>query len=198
MESNAALHKQEFKAGHQLGLDHKKLGMWLFLSSEVMFFGGLISAFLHFKINTPSPAESALLDVALIGVNTFILLTSSFTVVLGLAAIQRGNSRALAGYLGLTILLGAVFLTGQVYEFKMLYQEGMTLQSSVYGSSFYTLTGFHGLHVLIGVVWAVFVLVNALRGRYAENEHGGVEIFGLYWHFVDIVWIVLFTIIYLV
>ncbi len=198
MESNAVLHKEEFTAGNKLGLNHVKLGMWLFLSSEVMFFGGLIAAFLHFKINTPSPAEAALLDVALIGINTFILLTSSFTVVLGLAAIQKGDSKGLIRYIGLTILLGAVFLAGQGYEFTMLYQEGMTLQSSVYGSSFFTLTSFHGLHVLIGVVWAVFVLVNGMRGRYTENMYGGVEMFGLYWHFVDIVWIVLFTIIYLV
>lgn len=198
MESNAARHAQQFKAGRTLGLDHKKLGMWLFLSSEIMFFGGLIAAFLHFRINSPSPAESALLDVALIGLNTFILLTSSFTVVLGLSAIQKGKSKSLVGYLGLTILLGAVFLAGQGYEFATLYGEGMTLQSSVYGSSFFTLTGFHGLHVLIGIVWAVFVLLNALRGKYAQDKYDGVEIFGLYWHFVDIVWIVLFTIIYLV
>lgn len=198
MESNAALHQEEFEAGRKLGLDHNKLGMWLFLSSEIMFFGGLIAAFLHFKINTPSPAEAALLDIALIGINTFILLTSSFTVVLGLAAIKRGDSGALARYIGLTILLGSVFLAGQGYEFTMLYREGMTLQSSVYGSSFFTLTGFHGLHVLIGIAWAVFVLLNAMRGKYSQNSYDGVEIFGLYWHFVDIVWIVLFTIIYLV
>jgi cytochrome c oxidase subunit 3/cytochrome o ubiquinol oxidase subunit 3 len=198
MESNAVLHKEEFNAGSKLGLDHVKLGMWLFLSSEVMFFGGLIAAFLHFKINTPSPAEAALLDVALIGINTFILLTSSFTVVLGLAAIQKGDSKGLIRYIGLTILLGTIFLAGQGYEFTMLYREGMTLQSSVYGSSFFTLTSFHGLHVFIGIVWAAFVLLNAFRGKYGENKLGGVEIFGLYWHFVDIVWIVLFTIIYLV
>jgi cytochrome c oxidase subunit 3/cytochrome o ubiquinol oxidase subunit 3 len=192
------MQKEEFGAGRKLGLDHDKLGMWLFLSSEVMFFGGLIAAFLHFKINTPSPAEAALLDVALIGVNTFILLASSFTVVLGLAAIQRGVSSALIRYIGMTILLGCVFLAGQGYEFSMLYSEGMTLTSSVYGSSFFTLTGFHGLHVLIGVIWALFVLIKAVRGKYAVDSFNGVEIFGLYWHFVDIVWIVLFTIIYLV
>ncbi|MGD2058431.1 MAG: heme-copper oxidase subunit III [Anaerolineales bacterium] len=198
MESNAVIHEDEFLAGKKLGLDHNKLGMWLFLSSEIMFFGGLISAFLHFKINTPSPAEAALLDVALIGVNTFILLSSSFTVVLGLAAIQKGNSGGLVRYLGLTVLLGSLFLAGQGYEFTTLYGEGMTLQSSVYGSGFFTLTGFHGLHVLIGIVWALVVMVNGMRGKYAENKYDGVEIFGLYWHFVDIVWIVLFTIIYLI
>jgi cytochrome c oxidase subunit 3/cytochrome o ubiquinol oxidase subunit 3 len=192
------MHEEEFQAGNKLGLNHNKLGMWLFLASEIMFFGGLMAAFLHFKINTPSPAEAALLDVALIGINTFILLTSSFTVVLGLAAIQRGDSRGLIRYIALTILLGSIFLAGQAYEFSVLYSKGMTLQSSVYGSSFFTLTGFHGLHVLVGIVWAVFVLLNAMRSKYAENKYDGVEVFGLYWHFVDIVWIVLFTIIYLV
>ncbi|MGD8732167.1 MAG: cytochrome c oxidase subunit 3, partial [Anaerolineales bacterium] len=125
METNAVLHNEEFQAGNKLGLNHNKLGMWLFLSSEIMFFGGLIAAFLHFKINTPSPAEAALLDVALIGVNTFILLTSSFTVVLGLTAIQKGNSKGLIRFIGMTILLGGIFLAGQGYEFSVLYREGM-------------------------------------------------------------------------
>lgn len=198
MESNAVIQEEEFLAGKKLGLEHNKLGMWLFLSSEIMFFGGLISAFLHFKINTPSPAEAALLDVALIGVNTFILLSSSFTLVLGFASIQKGNSSGLTRYIGITILLGALFLAGQGYEFTTLYREGMTLQSSVYGSSFFTLTGFHGLHVLIGIVWGFVVLLNSMRGKYSASSYNGVEIFGLYWHFVDIVWIVLFTIIYLI
>jgi heme/copper-type cytochrome/quinol oxidase subunit 3 len=198
METNAALRREEFKAGTELGLDHRKLGMWLFLSSEIMFFGGLIAAFLHFKINTPSPAEAALLDVTLIGVNTFILLSSSFAVVLGLAAIQKGKSKTLAAYIALTILLGMIFLGGQSYEFTTLFSEGMTLQSSVYGSGFFTLTGFHGLHVFIGIIWAVFLFFKAIRGKFSENDYEGYEIFGLYWHFVDIVWIVLFTIIYLV
>jgi cytochrome c oxidase subunit 3/cytochrome o ubiquinol oxidase subunit 3 len=185
-----------FRAGDRLGVDHLKLGMWLFLSSEVMFFGGLISAFLHYKINSPTP-ESSLLDVGLVGVNTFVLLTSSLTVVLGLASIQRGDRRGLIGYLTATILLGAAFLVGQGNEFALLYRHGMTLSSSVYGSSFFTLTGFHGLHVLVGICWAMSTLVKGIRGGYTRQAHLGFEIFGLYWHFVDIVWIILFTLIYL-
>jgi heme/copper-type cytochrome/quinol oxidase subunit 3 len=119
-------------------------------------------------------------------------------VVLGLDAIQRGNRRGLMTFLGLTALLGAVFLGGQAYEFVSLAGHGITLQSSVFGSSFFTLTGFHGLHVLIGVAWALLTLAKAGRGAYSAQEHVGVEAFGLYWHFVDIVWIVLFTIIYLI
>lgn len=192
-----AEHASAFRAGERLGLDHLKLGMWLFLASEVMFFGGLISAFLHYKINNPTP-ESSLLDVGLVGVNTFVLLTSSLTVVLGLSAIQRGDRRGLLGYLAATIILGAAFLLGQGNEFATLYRHGMSLSSSVYGSSFFTLTGFHGLHVFVGICWAAATLVKTARGGYSQMDHLGVEVFGLYWHFVDIVWIILFTLIYLV
>jgi heme/copper-type cytochrome/quinol oxidase subunit 3 len=197
MSIEVSMHEDEFKAGRALGLDHRKLGVWLFLSSEIMFFGGLLAAFLHYKINNPSPAEHALLDVTLVGINTFILLVSSFTVVLGLDAIQHGDRRRLVLFLGLTMLLGAGFLAGQGNEFVTLYRHGMTLKSSVYGSSFFTLTGFHGLHVLIGILWAGLTLRKAAIGRYDDGRYTGVELFGLYWHFVDIVWIVLFTLIYL-
>jgi cytochrome c oxidase subunit 3/cytochrome o ubiquinol oxidase subunit 3 len=191
-------HEDHFRAGKALGLEHLKLGMWLFIGSEVMFFGGLVAAFLHYKVNNPSPLETSLLDVTLVGINTFILLTSSFTVVLGLASIQRDDRAGLIRYIALTALLGTVFLAGQGYEFVALYREGVTLSSSVFGSSFFTLTGFHGLHVLIGVGWALGTLLKASRGGYSKEENSGVEAFGLYWHFVDIVWIVLFTIIYLI
>jgi cytochrome c oxidase subunit 3/cytochrome o ubiquinol oxidase subunit 3 len=193
----AVSHDDEFKAAKALGISHLKLGMWLFIASEVMFFGGLIAAFLNFKLNVPTD-EIQLLDVALVGVNTFILLTSSFTVVLGLDALRQDKPQRLAFFLGMTILLGVVFLGGQAYEFSQLAREGVTLSSSVFGSSFYTLTSFHGMHVLIGVFWALRNLRGTLRGKYAAANAEGIELFGLYWHFVDIVWIVLFTLIYLI
>lgn len=188
---------QEFRAGHDLGLDHRKLAMWMFIASEVMFFGGLITAFLRTKLLTPTP-EQALLDVGLVGINTFVLLSSSFTVVLALSAIRSDNRSGLMTYLGLTMVLGLVFLGGQGYEFSALYEEGMTLSGSLYGSSFFTVTSFHGLHVLIGVLWAGLTMLQAAGGRFSAERHVGVETFGLYWHFVDIVWIVLFTLIYLI
>lgn len=197
MTSYSAQHDDEFKAGQELGLDHRKLGTWLFLASEVMFFGGLIAAFLHYKLNNPTP-ESQLLDVLLVGGNTFVLLTSSYTVVMGLSAIRRGDVPGLVRYLLLTAVLGAAFLSGQGYEFASLFREGMTPTSSVFGSSFFTLTGFHGLHVLVGLLWAVRNLVKAQRGGFDAERAIGIEVFGLYWHFVDIVWIVLFTVIYLI
>jgi len=186
-----------FRAGRALGLDHLKVGMWLFLGSEVMFFGGLISTFLHYKVNNPTP-ESGFLDVGLVGINTFLLLASSFTVVSALASIERGDTAGMNLYLLATIGLGVAFLSGQGYEFVSLFGHGVTLSSSVFGSSFFTLTGFHGLHVLVGIVWAASTFFRGMRGSYTRDDHAGVEIFGLYWHFVDIVWIVLFTIIYLI
>jgi heme/copper-type cytochrome/quinol oxidase subunit 3 len=197
-DAQVSSHNDHFNAGRVMGLSHRKLGMWLFVASEVMFFGGLLAAFLHYRVRNPSPSEAALLDVTLVGLNTFLLLTSSFTVVLGLAAIQNNNIGAMRRYIGLTILLGVTFLAGQVYEFVSLFDEGMTLRSSVFGSSFFTLTGFHGLHVLIGVLWAGILFLNSFRGRLSSSESESIEVFGLYWHFVDIVWIILFTLIYLV
>jgi cytochrome c oxidase subunit 3/cytochrome o ubiquinol oxidase subunit 3 len=197
MESETTIHKDHFQAGRKLGLSHLKLGMWVFIASEVMFFGGLIAAFLNFKINFPT-GETELLNISLVGINTFILLTSSFTVVLALDAIRRGKTKSLALFLGITALLGIIFLSGQVYEFYSLNSEGLTLTGSVFGSSFFTLTSFHGLHVFVGVLWALRNAFKATRGGYSAETAEGVEIFGLYWHFVDIVWIILFTVIYLI
>ena len=114
MGTHGARYENPFKSGLALGLNHIKLGMWLFLASEVMFFGGLISAFLHYRVSAPAPVEDALLNITLVGINTFILLTSSFTVVLGLGSIQTGNSKRLALFIGATIFLGMLFLGGQL------------------------------------------------------------------------------------
>jgi cytochrome c oxidase subunit III len=197
MITNSITHADAFRAGEAAGLNHRKVGMWLFISSEVMFFGGLIAAYLHYKVRAatlPLSTDSLLL----VGGNTFVLLASSLMVVLGLAGIRAGRPRRLLVFLGATILLGVVFLGGQAYEFSQLARQGFTLTGSVLGSSFFTLTGFHGLHVLIGVAWAAALLLGAVRGRFSAQQNLGIEVFGLYWHFVDIVWIVLFTIIYLI
>ncbi len=190
-------HAEHFRTGRALGLDHRKLAMWLFIGSEVMFFGGLIAAYLHYKYALGF-AEIERLNVVQIGINTLVLLTSSYTVVSALAAQREGKSGRMSVFLLLTVLLGAAFLGGQALEFTSLMREGITLSSGVFGSSFFTLTGFHGLHVLVGVVWAVVVLLRGMRGAFPAGQGMGVEIFGLYWHFVDIVWILLFTLIYLI
>ncbi len=176
------------------------LSLWAFFGlCFISFFGSLIAVFLNYKFEVPPALEElAALDVTLVGLNTFVLLTSSFTVVLGLSAIKQGDRGGLIRYMLLTLLLGAIFLGGQGYEFTQLFAEGVTLTSSLYGSSFFTLTSFHGLHVFIGLLWVLIVLFNGLRGAYSPDNYDGVEAFGLYWHFVDIVWIILFTIIYLI
>jgi cytochrome c oxidase subunit 3/cytochrome o ubiquinol oxidase subunit 3 len=197
MSQHVAQHAEDFRAGQALGLDHRKLGMWLFIASEVMFFGGLIAAFLHYKYTLGFP-ESSELNVVLVGINTMVLLTSSYTVVTALAAIRDGRQGRFVVFMLLTILLGVAFLAGQVFEFADLYAHGVALTSGVFGSVFFTLTGFHGLHVMAGVVWAIVTLFRGLRGAFSAERNMGVEIFGLYWHFVDIVWIVLFTQIYLI
>ncbi|MBI4000028.1 MAG: heme-copper oxidase subunit III [Candidatus Omnitrophica bacterium] len=184
----------------RLGIDTRKLGMWIFLASEIMFFTGLIGAYIVLRfanINT-WPHPSTILNIPLTGINTFILICSSATLVLGLASVQRGYKEGLHVGLFLTVLLGSVFLGIQMHEYHNLIEDGFTISTSIFGSCFFTLTGFHGAHVLAGVVWLTVVLVRSFMGFFTPEEYAGVEIVGLYWHFVDLVWIILFTILYLV
>ena len=180
------------------GVDNRKLGMWLFIVNEIMFFAAFIGLFIAYK-NTPEMAEfRQAFDPALGIIGTSVLLFSSLMVVLGIASIQRGSKRGLMLFLLLTIVLGAVFLGIQATEFTLLHEHGYTLSTSPATSAFYVTTSFHGLHVFIGVLWAVGVLFVAWRRWFSPQKYGGVEIFGLYWHFVDVVWIILFMLIYLI
>jgi heme/copper-type cytochrome/quinol oxidase subunit 3 len=179
------------------GLDNRKLGMWLFLATEVMLFSSLIAGMLNMKARSPATAHHVL-NIPITAVNTFILIVSSTTVVLALAAIQEGDKRRLRNFLLLTLLLGATFLSVQIFEYyQLILVEGFTPAGSLFGGGFFTVTGFHGFHVLIGLLWCSWLIVQAFQGRFTPEEHMRVEVFGLYWHFVDIVWIILFTIIYL-
>jgi heme/copper-type cytochrome/quinol oxidase subunit 3 len=162
-----------------------------------MFFAAFIGLLIAYK-NTPEMAEFRKAFDPLLGIiGTSVLLFSSLMVVLGIASIQRGSKRGLMLFLLLTILLGAVFLGIQATEFTHLHEQGYTLATSSATSAFYVTTGFHGLHVFIGVVWALGVLFVTWRNWFSKQKYAGVEIFGLYWHFVDIVWIILFMLIYL-
>jgi heme/copper-type cytochrome/quinol oxidase subunit 3 len=184
--------------GSLSGVDNRKLGMWLFIVNEIMFFAAFIGLFIAYK-NTPEMAEfRQAFDPALGIIGTSVLLFSSLMVVLGLASIQRGSKRGLLLFLLLTILLGATFLGIQATEFTLLHEHGFTLSTSSATSAFYVMTSFHGLHVLIGVLWAVGVMFVAWRNWFSKQKYEGVEIFGLYWHFVDVVWIILFMLIYLI
>jgi heme/copper-type cytochrome/quinol oxidase subunit 3 len=181
------------------GVDNRKLLMWAFLASDCMFFGSLIATYLVYKnrsLDGPLPRET--FDVPYTSVSAFVLLLSSLTMVLALAAIQRGDERRMRIWLTTTALLGCVFLGGQFYEFNSFVRDGLTLSRNLFGSTFFTLTGFHGTHVAIGVFWLGSLVVHSLRGRLHQEHSLMVEIAGLYWHFVDIVWILIFTLVYLI
>jgi heme/copper-type cytochrome/quinol oxidase subunit 3 len=181
------------------GVDSRKLAMWAFLASDCMFFGTLIATYLVYKNRSlvgPYPRE--VFDVPYTSVSAFVLLLSSLTMVLALAAIQRADERRMRIWLTSTALLGCVFLGGQFYEFSTFVHDGLTLSHNLFGSTFFTLTGFHGTHVAIGVFWLGSLVVHSLRGRLHQEHSLMVEIAGLYWHFVDIVWILIFTLVYLI
>jgi heme/copper-type cytochrome/quinol oxidase subunit 3 len=180
------------------GLDSRKLGMWIFLATEVMLFSSLIGAFLQMKARSPADAHHVL-NVPLTAVNTFILIVSSTTVVLALQAIMDGDRRKLKLFLLATLGLGATFLGVQVFEYvHLITGEGFTPSGSLFGGGFFTVTGFHGFHVFIGLLWCTWLIRQALRNKFPPDHTMRIEIFGLYWHFVDVVWIILFTIIYLI
>jgi len=181
-----------------LGVDNRKLAVWTFIASEVMFFTGLIVTYIVMRgRSTSGPLPADVLSVPIVAVNTFVLLASSYTMVTALSAIQRGDARGLRRWLIATAVLGLLFLSGQAFEFISLFNEGASLSSNLFGATFFTLTGFHGMHVLVGVIWIAFVLARAFRGGVTQDNHLAVELVGLYWHFVDIVWIIIFTVVYL-
>ena len=181
------------------GLDHRKMGVWAFLGSECMFFGSLIATYLVYKgrsLSGPTPHE--ILNIPLTSISTFVLLMSSLLMVLALAAVQRGDALGAKLWLFGTPFFGLIFVGFQVDEFATFVHEGLTLQVNLFGASFFVLTGFHGTHVSVGVVWLLTLWTLALRNRLARADALIVEIAGLYWHFVDVVWIVIFTLVYLI
>ena len=181
------------------GIDSRKLGMWAFLASECLFFGALISSYLLYRTRGPEGQRPGdVYDIPYTSVSSFVLLMSSLTMVLALAAIQRGDHQQLRTWLLATALLGTVFIGGQVYEFTVFTHEGLNLSSSVAATSFFVLTGFHGMHVTVGILWLLSLIGMSLRGQIPVERSLDIEIAGLYWHFVDVVWIVIFTIVYLV
>ena len=181
------------------GLTHNKLAMWLFLGSECLLFGALISTYMFAKSRLPAGelGPNDVFDIPFTSVSSFVLLMSSLTMVLALSALNRGEERGFRVWIVATALLGGTFIAGQVYEFTVFYNQGLGYTTNIFGSAFYTLTGFHGAHVTLGIVMLMSALVSSLRGRLSPRNTETVELIGLYWHFVDIVWILIFTIIYL-
>ena len=181
------------------GVANAKLAMWLFLSSDCLFFGAFIATYLLYRdrnVSGPTPAD--VFNIPFTSVTSFILLMSSLTMVLALAAVQRGDYRRFRVWIMATALFGATFIGGQIFEFTEFTRKGLNVDTNVFGSSFFILTGIHGTHVLIGIVWLVSLWGLSMQSRLSQGDSERVEIAGLYWHFVDVVWIVIFTVIYLI
>jgi heme/copper-type cytochrome/quinol oxidase subunit 3 len=175
------------------GLAQGKVGVWWFLASEIMLFGGLIASFVVFRLGSAGwAAESAHLSVPIAAINTLVLLTSSLTMVQAFAVAERGDRQGLQRYLGVTILLGLAFLGIKAYEYTAEIRAGFTPGAGIFWSFYYTMTGLHALHVLGGAILNSVLLA----ARRIRNPHR-LELAGLYWHFVDIVWIFLFPLLYL-
>jgi heme/copper-type cytochrome/quinol oxidase subunit 3 len=196
-------HHAEEEHHTSTGLDSRKVLMWAFLGSDCMFFATLIATYLIYKGKSrvgPYPhGPEGVLDIPYTSVSAFVLLMSSVMMVLALAAIQRGQMRAFRAWMFATAGLGCVFLGGQVFEFTYFVQHyGLTLSTNLFGSTFFVTTGFHGAHVTLGVVWLLSLVFSSFVGKITPAQSLDVEIAGLYWHFVDIVWIIIFTVLYLV
>jgi len=204
------------------GLDNRKIAIWAFIGSECMLFASLISTYLIYKgrsVVGPFPHEPwvdpasgttypAILDIPVTSASTFVLLMSSLAMVLALAAVQnrhhpkRTRGEQILGssklWLAMTAGLGITFLLFQAYEFTAFVNEGLTFRRNLFGSSFFTLTGFHGAHVAAGVLWLLTLLAIDVRRGLGPDDATSVDIAALYWHFVDVVWIAIFTLIYLI
>ena len=196
-QADAAIHGEHEPT--TTGLNHRKLLMWAFLGSDCMFFGTLIATYLVYKGKSlvgPYPID--VFDIPVTSVSTFVLLMSSMSMVLAYSWLVRGNLKAFRIWLAATAIMGATFLAFQTFEFRDFVVHGLTPRTNLFGSSFFTLTGFHGAHVTIGVIWLLSILFHSFRkGGVTPEKNLDVDLAALYWHFVDIVWIVIFTVVYL-
>jgi len=181
-----------------------KLGMWIFLAGDAMSFGTLLVGYAALRAASYDwPLPSEVLGITMTAFMTFLLIVSSLTMVKGLSAIKRGDISGLTKFLSLTILGGVIFLGLQAYEWTHLIHQGLGFSenpwgSGLFGATFFSITGFHGMHVTGGVIYLSIVLINARKGKFSAQNFNGVELVGLYWHFVDLVWILVFTFIYLI
>jgi heme/copper-type cytochrome/quinol oxidase subunit 3 len=181
------------------GLNSRKLMMWAFLASDVMFFGVFIATYLVYRGKSlVGPYPSEILDIPLTSVSTFVLLMSSLAMVLALHYVKAGEKNKGTLWILLVVVLGAIFMGFQFYEFREFAHEGLTPRTNIFGTTFFILTGIHGAHVTIGVIWMAFLAYGSHVGSLRSDNSLDLEIAGLYWHFVDIVWIVIFTVIYLI
>ncbi|MEX1177907.1 MAG: heme-copper oxidase subunit III [Nitriliruptor sp.] len=184
--------------GTTLGLDHRKLAMWTFLGSEFLFFGAFVSAYLLYLDTTGSGPGVEIFDIPFTSISSFVLLMSSLTMVLAHHAHTLGDMRRMRLWILATAGQGMVFLGGQVFEFTVFYREGLNLTESPFASAFFVLTGFHGLHVFLGILMLLGLYALSVTGKVKPGQDVKTEMIGLYWHFVDIIWVVIFTVVYLI
>ena len=193
-------------SGHaSRGISNPILGMLLFITSEVMFFSGLFAAYFSTRAQNaatsagwpPKQFDHILNPLSLILVATVLLITSSFTCQFAVWAIKRGDRRGFIRNIAITFVLGITFLVLQAYDYSLLFGEGMTMGSGPFGTTYFTLTGFHGAHVFGGVLMLGVILYRGMSGQFSAKHHDAVEAVSLYWHFVDVVWIILFSVLYL-
>src|SRR5262245_12023498 len=199
MADVAVAHAQGEHPETTTGLPHTKLAMWLFLASECLLFGALISTYVLYRgrsVDGPFPHD--VFDIPYTSVSAFVLRASSLTMVLALSSAQQGDKGRTRLWLLATAMLGMVFVGGQVYEFTVFYNEGLKLSTNLFGTTFYVLTGFHGVHVTVGILMLLSLVGLSYAERLPADPSFPIEMVGLYWHFVDIVWIVIFTVVYLV
>jgi cytochrome c oxidase subunit III len=213
MEHAHALAASPAHVDTSTGLDSRKMAFWTFIGSECLLFGSLIATYMAYKgksLTGPYPHEGGwtnahgevvdhgILNIPLTTASTFILLMSSVMMVLALNAVQRGDRKGSVLWLFMTAFGGSLFLGCQVFEFTHFWREGLTLSSNLFGSTFFVLTGFHGAHVTVGVIYLLTLTMLAHKGHLGPEKTLNVEIAGLYWHFVDVIWIVIFPLVYLI
>jgi len=194
------LHAHDAGAHHtSMPVPSRKLAMWVFIASECMFFATLISTFVIYRdSHAKGPGPKDVFGVPLVTAGTAVLLFSSFFVVMALNGAQQGDRKKLLRWLSLTVLCGLFFVGMQVYEFThFVHEKHLGYTTNLFASSFYTLTGFHGTHVAIGTLWLATLLKDAWKGRIPPAKALNLEIAALYWHFVDVVWIIIFPVVYL-
>jgi len=180
------------------GIPTGKIGMWWFLASEIMVFGGLIACYILLRLASAGWAETAAhVSLRIASINTLVLLTSSLTMVLAFAAVEARDHQSVCRFLALTVLLGLMFLGIKAYEYSTELAQGFTPLAGLFWSFYYAMTGLHALHVLGGVTVNAVLLMMAVSGRAWAHVQHRVELAGLYWHFVDVVWIFLFPLIYM-
>ena len=192
-------HKEEHTT--TTGIDNRKMMIWVFLGSECMFFGSLIATYLIYFGRSVSGPGLEILDIPTTSVSTFVLLMSSFMMVMAYSSITKGDVKKFRVWIMCTAILGATFLGFQFYEFtEFAHHYHLTPQTNLFGTTFFTLTGFHGAHVTVGVIWLVTLFGYSFYRKedLIRDDALNVDFLALYWHFVDVVWIVIFTVVYLI